>query len=37
LGLPTPPELLDRFTKNPALTREEFWKMIEGKDPEKDE
>lgn len=29
LDLPTPPELLDRFTKHPALTNKEFQEMLD--------
>lgn len=32
LGLPTPPELLDRHTKLPALTRRDFWAQLEADD-----
>jgi hypothetical protein len=28
LGLPTPPSMLDRFTTNPALTREDYYRQL---------
>lgn len=31
LGMPTPPELLDRHTKKPTLTNEEYWRKMRPK------
>ncbi len=29
LGLPTPPELLDRFSRNPALSKAEYYRKLD--------
>jgi len=30
LGVPTPPEFLDRYTKHPTLSEEEFRRKLHG-------